>query len=134
MLRWYALPPAAAAAPLLLKTAVHAANTQGQLKIHPWLQLLPCSYASGCRQAAHLLELWPQLLRLQLVEPVECALVVHGPHQREAVAVREQRLDGAAYLAGVIRCTTQKHQQQQKQQQLSGKMLERLRLRLLLHT
>lgn len=48
----------------------------------------------------HLAELWPQLRRVECVQVVECALVMHGPHQREAVAVREQGLDAVTDLEG----------------------------------
>lgn len=48
--------------------------------------------------STHLLELWAQLRRLQRIQVVELALVVHGAHQGKAVAVREQCLDAGADL------------------------------------
>ena len=49
---------------------------------------------------AHLAELRPQLAAVECVQVVERPLVVHGPHQRVAVAVREQRLDAVTNLHG----------------------------------
>jgi hypothetical protein len=47
---------------------------------------------------AHSLELWPHLRGRQLIQARQLVLVVQGAHQREAVAVGEQRLDAVPDL------------------------------------